>query len=322
MVANRVLLLGATGFIGRQCIDALLRADDVIVEAVSRRKPDWAGQDEGRLRWHAADVLDSEALACIVRRIRPSHAVHLAWYAGPDQIWTAPENAGWVAASLALARSFAASGGRRIVVSGSCAEYAGSGIRHEADATQPETPYGRAKRETHLALASFCETAGISLAWARLFHMYGIHENARRLVAGAIRSLLRGEPFACSDGGQVRDFLHNQDVAEALACLLWSRVEGAINIGSGEATSIRGLLRLVGNEIGRGDLLRFGARPRAINDPDTLLPDLTRQRLELGWSPAASHEERIGATVDWWRQRLKADAALASRVVPGSDALR
>ncbi len=304
MVESKVMLLGASGFIGRQCIDLLLNADDVVVEAVSRRKPDWAGPDDDRLRWHTADFLDGAALAGILGETRPSHAIHLAWHAGPDLIWTAPQNMDWIAASLAFARSFAHFGGKRIVVSGSCAEYAGSGIRREADVTRPETPYGLAKRETYLALAGLCESTGVSLAWARLFHMYGPHENPRRLVAGAILTLLQGRSFVCSDGGQVRDFLHSRDVAQGLATLLWSRVEGPINIGSGEAVSIRELLGLVGHEIGRSHLLQFGGRARALNDPDVLLPDLTRQRLDLGWSPAFSHRQRVAATVDWWRDRL------------------
>ena len=55
--------------------------------------------------------------------IRPEVLIHLAWYAEHGKYWTSPENVRWVEASLALLRGFAAAGGRRVVMAGTCAEY-------------------------------------------------------------------------------------------------------------------------------------------------------------------------------------------------------
>ena len=109
---SRILLTGATGFIGRHVLPRLKGE----VHAVTTRPPP-AGDS---VRWHRADLLSS---AEIVAEVRPEVLVHLAWYVEPGRYWTAPENIQWVEASLALLRAFAGAGGRRAVVAGTSAEY-------------------------------------------------------------------------------------------------------------------------------------------------------------------------------------------------------
>ena len=72
-----------------------------------------------------------------------------------------------------------------------------------------------------------------------MFFLYGPHEHPDRLVSSVILSLLRGEPAKCSHGRQIRDYMHVQDVANGLVALLDSDVRGAVNVSSGQATTLR-----------------------------------------------------------------------------------
>lgn len=305
MSYETVLVFGASGFIGRQCVIQLLGREDVgHVIGVSRTAPAWAEAFDARLSWYSADLLDPPSIRKLLAEAKASHAIHLGWYVGEESIWTTLNNVDWSAATLMIVRQFVSSGGRRIIVAGTCAEYTGSGTFREDQISRPETLYGVAKSATHELTEAFFAVTGTSFAWARLFHMYGPHENARRLVAGAATSLLRGQAYPCSDGQQVRDFLHCADVGGALVALLCSTVEGAINLGSGQPVTLQQLLQAIAVEVGRPDLLRFGERTRALNDPDMLLPDLTRQHRELGWAPQFNLEAGMRNTVSWWRRQV------------------
>src|SRR5262245_28337598 len=116
---KRVLLTGATGFIGRHCLPALL-AGGYEVHTVSSRAA--VGHPQG-VYAHQADLLDSVQVAALFSSIRPSHLLHFAWYAQPGAYWTSLENVRWVQSSLDLLWSFVAYGGQRVVMAGSCAEY-------------------------------------------------------------------------------------------------------------------------------------------------------------------------------------------------------
>src|SRR6202790_4494362 len=99
----------------------------------------------------------------------------------------------------------------------------------------PTTLYGTSKHALERMLHSSSQQMGFSSAWGRIFFLYGPHEEPSRLVAYVVQSLLRAEPALCSDGNQVLDFVHVEDVASAFVALLESKVEGPVNIASGRA---------------------------------------------------------------------------------------
>jgi UDP-glucose 4-epimerase len=115
--------------------------------------------------------------------------------------------------------------------------------------------------------------------------------------------LLRGEQAACTEGEQIRDFMHVEDVGDAFAALLDSEVQGAVNIASGSGTRVRELVELIGRIIGRPDLLRFGAIPAPPDDPPVLVADVTRLRREVPWAPRLSLEQGVTRTVEWWERQ-------------------
>src|SRR5204862_6165408 len=102
---------------------------------------------------------------------------------------------------------------------------------------------------------------GVSTAWGRLFSVYGPHEHPKRLVPSVIRSLLAGEPAACSHGTQIRDYLFAQDAADALITLLESDITGPLNLASGQPIALRDIVQCLGTLLGRPDLIRLGAIP-------------------------------------------------------------
>jgi nucleoside-diphosphate-sugar epimerase len=299
---TRVLVTGGSGFIGRMALAALRQRGLEVVALTSRARGERPAVQG--VRWEVADLLGPEGADRVVSEVAPTHLLHLAWYAEPGVFWRSEENLRWVEGSLRLLRAFHAAGGRRAVLAGSCAEYAWGDETHCVEAEtplEPATLYGASKHALHTVADAYARETGMSLAWGRVFFVFGPFEHPARLVSSVARALTRGEEAPTSRGQQVRDFLCSIDLGDAFAALLASDVRGAVNLASGEQVRLLELVESVARAAGRPELLRVGARPRPTGEPAVLTADVTRLREEVGWSPARPLTERVDETVAWWR---------------------
>lgn len=314
---KKVLVTGASGFIGHHTLAPLLERG-FEVHAVTSREPgpaaaarSGAGSAQGtspaldRVEWHRADLLAPGGSRALLARVKPTHLLHLAWYVVPGKLIAARENFDWVAASLELLRGFAEQGGQRVTTCGSGYEY---DWRHgycveRLTPTVPDTVYGACKQALATLTESFANQAGISSAWGRVFFLYGPREHPDRLVSSVIRSLLRGEPARCSHGRQIRDYMHVEDVANGLVALLDSDVRGAINVSSGQATTLREIVLTVGRLCGRPELIQLGAIPARANDTALVVGENARILAETGWAPRYDLEAGLRQTIEWWQRQ-------------------
>ena len=304
----KVLLTGASGFVGA-ALARLLIQEGYQVYALVRPESDlWRIQDlKDSIHINYGDFLSPEQVATCVEQVQPELCFHLAWYAEPGVYLSSPLNIQYVSASLNLASQLAEAGCRRLVAAGTVAEYdAGYGYLSESTPTAPVTLYAASKVALYILLNQLARQIELSLAWARIFYIYGPYENERRFIPDIIHTLLRNEPTRTTLGEQVRDYSHVADVARALLAVGRSDLSGPVNIGTGLPVTNRDIVLKIGSILDRPDLVKFGDLPYRPGDPMFVCADNRRLVEATDWRPRYDLERGLENTVAWWRERLDA----------------
>lgn len=299
-LTKRILLTGASGWIGNKCIAPLLNRGFEI-HAVRYHRP----AENSGVTWHQCDLLNADDRRELIAAVEPTHLLHFAWYVGPGYR-TSDENQRWLAASTDLFGLFFAGGGKRLVGAGSCFEYdlSNDTCFENEPANLPSTLYSRSKLWLSFAAHRLAAACNASYAWGRIFFAFGPNETPDRLVPQVVNGLLRNERIDCISGEQLRDFLYVDDVADAFAALMDSACVGPINVAGGNVLAIRDLIGKITDRIPSRGKIVFGARPAS---GDAAAPKfiaaISRLRDEVGWRPSVSIDEGIARSIAWWTER-------------------
>lgn len=289
----RVLLTGASGFLGRYVLESLQRHSIETVMLGRHRPPGSAFAD-----FIEADLLAAPDFTLLVKESAATHLLHLAWYAEHGKYWTSPLNLRWVEATTRLVEAFCVAGGQQVVAAGTCAEYDWSYgyCREDSTPLNPATLYGIAKDATRRLAMAMCAQYQLPCAWGRVFLPFGAGEASQRLIPSLVE-VFQGKRFAFGvNAAAERDFLHASDVAEGFVTLLRSGASGAYNISSGQPSQLSEVVRALARQ--------FAADPQAVLDLTTARlgepPLLVGENLKLktlGWQPLLSLVQGLERTV-------------------------
>lgn len=293
----RIFLTGATGFIGSRVAKCLVeRGHDVtalIVAEEEKEHPRLSDVPKGKLKFEVGLLEDNERVERALHQAAPETCIHLAWYAVPGKYLHAKENLDLLASSARLAKCFAEGGGKRFVGAGTCFEYdTSAGYLSESSAIKPANVYAASKYALYGTLSAYAPLVPMSFAWVRFFYLYGPNEPETRLVPNVMAALLRGERARTTLGEQVRDFIHVDDAAAAVADVALSTVEGAVNIGSGVPLTLRDLVTQIASTCNAVERVDFGALPYRENDPMFVCANVEKLK-GLGWRPRFSLESGL-----------------------------
>lgn len=239
----KIIVTGATGFIGNYLITELLKHNlEVIASGIRQEKEVpynllekvtyiQANLNEARTDWFSFFG-------------KPDMLIHLSWQGLPNysKLFHIERN---LPCNYLFIKNMLESGCKKIVVTGTCFEYGmQSGSLKEDLETKPNNPYALAKDSLRKFLEQLQNNTDFNLKWIRLFYLYGKGQGPNSILAQLDSALERGDKsFNMSYGEQLRDYLPVEKVVEYIVMIsLQEKINGIINCCSGEPISIRKLV--------------------------------------------------------------------------------
>lgn len=172
----------------------------------------------------------------------------------------------------------------------------------------PSNPYSASKAGAELLAMSYYHSFKLPIIISRGNNVYAKHQYPEKMIPKFINQLMRGLPLTIhGNGGNLRNFLHVEDVARAFECLLFKGIVGEIyNIGgSNEFRNIdvaRRIIKAMNIDNTDDRMLKF-VEDRHFND---FRYHITSEKLKaLGWEEEISFEDGLKGTIEWYKENTK-----------------
>lgn len=304
LTGRRVLVTGATGFVGQHLVRRLVARDARV----------WAGifPEETPERVRALpqevvqvplDVRDLTSVRGAVQAAEPDVVFHLAAVGVADR--DVDPRAALVVNTGGTLLLLEALGERdvvRLVLVGTCYEY---GAREALEGLDPFNLYAASKAAAWAFARAYWRLYGFPVVVARPFQVYGPGQPSHTLVPAAVRAALAGEDFAMTLGEQQRDFVYVEDVVEGLlAAATAPAIKGeSLDLGTGEARTVLEVVQRIWALTGARGAIQAGALPYRPGEVMYLAADVERTARLTGWRAATSVDEGLRSVIAAMRRQ-------------------
>lgn len=308
----RVLLLGASGFLGSHLADALIaRGDEVAgVDDMTSSNGSNIAHLEGNpsFQFFRGDICDGIPVTG-----RFDAVLNFASPASPPRYATMPVHTlrtGSIGTENAL--KFALDNGARFIMASTSEVYG-----DPTKSPQPETYWGNvnsigerscydeAKRYSEALCMAFVRQYSANVGIVRIFNTYGprLDRHDGRVVSNFVCQALTGEDLTVyGDGTQTRSFCYVDDEVRGILALLDSDETGPINIGNPHEFTMLELAQQVLELTGSPSQIVH--LPLPADDPMQRRPDIRLAFERLGWEPTIQLTEGLTRTIEWFRGQL------------------
>ena len=306
---TRVLVTGASGFIGRYLVRRLKELNAQIYATRSpvsrsarRQTPDHesttSSRDACRIPQALTfDIRDPEAVQNAIHQSRPDIVFHLA-AVGTRNPRVEPMSALMVNAggAINLLEALRETGPDRVVLAGTSYEYGASGATKRLD---PFNTYSASKVAAWAFGRVYWRAYDLPVVIVRPFQVYGPGQPDQTLIPSAIRSALAGADFPMTPGEQRRDFIFAKDVADGMIAAAETRgIEGkSLDLGTGIGTTVRRVVERIWSLTDARGSIQLGALPYRSSKAMHLIANAGRTARLTGWHASTSLDDGLRRTI-------------------------
>jgi len=314
-VYSKALVTGGAGFIGSHIVDRLLidGLEVTVVDNLSTGQLKNIVYNENQQNFHSikGDIRDLDLIRRIVKEVDiVFHEAALISVVSSfkDPLTTHDVN---VTGTLNLLKTCLNSGVKRFIFASSASIYGETETlpMKENMVPGPISPYAVSKLAAEYYAKLFYKVYGLETVCLRYFNVYGPRQRYGHysgVIPIFVNRLLSNEPpIIYGNGEQKRDFVNVQDIVDANMLALRSKnaVGHVFNIGTGKATSVNQLAKIVLQIFGKKDLQPVHTDPRPGDTKEGSYADISKARRVLGYDPKISLEDGIIKLVEWYRNQ-------------------
>jgi len=162
-----------------------------------------------------------------------------------------------------------------------------------------KSTYGKAKLLSSIYLQDLYKKKKFPSTILRLYLAYGPKQDVNRFIPIIIKGCLKNKKFSCSSGTQLRDFIHVDDVVNAIFKLFKSKnARGQIiNIGSGKPKKIKTIIETI-RQISKGGHPQYGKIEFREDEISKLYPSIKKIKTIIDWKPNISFAKGLKSTIE------------------------
>jgi len=295
---NNILIVGGTGFIGYHLAKKSLKKGWQVTSISSRspRKKRYLP----KVKYILCDITKKRSLKKNIRKPF-NYVVNLGGYV--DHSNRKKTFASHYIGCKNLTEIFLKKAPIAFVQMGSSAEYGNAkSPQKENVKCNPKSAYGRAKLLSSIYLIDLFKKQKLPSTILRLYNTYGPRQDLNRFIPIIISGCIKNKKFPCSKGNQLRDFLHIDDVVDAILKSLTNKnARGQIiNIGSGKPRKIKNVIEKV-KKISKGGYPQYGFFKQRKFEIPKLYPNVEKAKNKINWIAKISFEKGLKKTINSYK---------------------
>jgi len=275
-----ILITGATGFLGKYLCLNLQKRNNIL--ALSRYRRNY----KKNLSFIKSSLNVSDKNLSKIKKFSPELVIHLAWQDIPDfskktSMYNFYQQKNFFKKILKL-KSI-----KRIIVSGSCFEYCNkNGICNDNEV------FNKIISKNYFVVAKyrlykFLSKAKIPLVWLRIFYVYGAGQRNQSLIPYLIFNLKKNSKILLKNPFEKKDFIHVEDVVNAISKILNCNCSGIINVGNGKSYSPMFIAKFLKKKLNSKSKIQFNDKKKSY-----LVANISKIK-KLGWQPHYSIKEGL-----------------------------